>query len=216
MIASLWSDPVQIMLLVTFAGASVVYALVYMHTPIGRLRTLFKTLPIVMLAVLSFWMGGSTLLMSALILSAIGDYFLSLDKRFFIPGLVSFLLGHLAYIVLLAGLVSGPATLVGLGVVIIYSLGFASFLWGRTGKYRLAVMVYIGVITAMAALSLQLPETLRLVTYGAFIFVLSDTVLALRMFVFGEDHRSANTLSQIVWATYIPAQLAIVIGVTSL
>lgn len=213
MFSSLPVDPAQISLLGLIAATSLIYAARYLAAPNSLRRSLFKTAPVVLMALLAVLSGGPMLLVVALLLSATGDYFMSLHDRYFIPGLAAFLAGHLAYIGLFLA-IGGGASVVSFASLGVFAVIMAAYFWGRAGKYRLPVMAYIAVISVMAATSLHLPPTYTLAVYGAFAFVISDLTLALRMFVFGAKHPREVLLTHIVWATYIPAQMMILLGVT--
>lgn len=210
------SNPLIIALFGAVLATTLIYGVRYLDAPIGVRRSLFKTLPVTLLAVISLIEGG-WMLTAALLLCAAGDWFLSLDDRYFVAGLGTFLVGHILFIALFVGLSAGAMVGVIPAILIaVYAIGFASFLFKRAGRYRVPVLAYIAVISGMAVTSLGLPNGAGLATVGAFIFVISDTALALRMFVFEGLVKRTKVLSHIVWWTYIAAQLAIVVGVTSL
>jgi len=129
--------------------------------------------------------------------SLAGDVFLMLPRERFVAGLVAFLLGQLAYIVgfnstlprvnlpmlILALLVAGTAFQ-------IYRRIAAGLMSSGNGHLRLPVMIYTIVISLMllsAMLTLVRPEwqplQALLVAGGAFLFFLSDTILAWNKFV---------------------------------
>lgn len=154
------------------------------------------------------------LLMGALALSLAGDAFL-MFPGYFIPGLVAFLLAHLAYIALFRhGLPWFPsrralAATVGIGVAMY------AFLWqgGLPAGLRAPVAAYVLVIALMAAQAIGRATLLRdgasfAVALGAGFFMLSDTLLAINRFV------SPLPMSQVwVLGTYYAAQVLIVVGV---
>lgn len=216
MMADFWADPVQLGLLAALWASAVLYAARYILAEISLTRSVFKTLPVIAMAGISLSAGGPILLTIALVLCALGDYFMSLDDNWFVAGLSAFLAGHIVYIALFFGFISfefdGLAVL-SIGAALLYSIIFATLLWRRTGKYRTAVMFYIAVITVMAIFGLLMPSELRLITFGALIFVVSDTVLAIRMFVLNADDPRRKILWHTVWWTYIVGQFAILIGV---
>src|SRR5690606_24910031 len=83
---------------------SIAAALLYLPVlgrPPSLRRTAVKAGSVALLAALAFEAGGPLLLVAALALSALGDAALAQEKdRFFLAGLVSFLLAHIAYVVL--------------------------------------------------------------------------------------------------------------------
>lgn len=193
-------------------SSATIYGVLYLEREIGALRSFWKTLPVGIMAASGMIVGGPVLLPIALLLCAIGDYFLSRDDDRFVAGLSAFLAGHIVYIILFASLTNEfePHWLM-LGIILFSGI-FARYLWGVTGKYRWPVLAYIVVITAMAGVSLTLPPASSLAILGAFIFVLSDSVLAMRMFVL-TNSRTKRAFSRVVWITYILGQTLIFIGV---
>ena len=177
---------------------------------------LFKPLTMV-LALLLVARGGalrsSALLLLALAASLAGDVFLMLSG-YFIPGLVSFLCAHLAYIALFkrgqAWFPSRPALLLTLG----FGGAMYAVLWmgDLHPGLRGPVAAYVLVIALMAAQAIGRTTVLRdaasvLVAVGAGCFMLSDTLLALNKFVTPLPWAPLWVLS-----TYYVAQVLIVRG----
>ena len=192
--------------------AAAIYGL-FINSEPSVWRSFWKTAPAVLMAGVAVIFGGPALLILALLLSAVGDYFLSFEDKF-VPGLLAFLSGHVAYIMLFWQLADGAAFTWLVLFILLYSAGFAFYLWGKTHKYRWPVLVYIGVIAAMAGTALSLPAKHILATLGAVIFVLSDTVLAVRMFVVTHGKTRA-VLSWVVWVSYILGQALILFGLVA-
>ena len=151
------------------------------------------------------------LLMAALALSLAGDVFL-MFPGYFIPGLVAFLLAHLAYIVLLRQgqrwFPSRRALAATLGV----GAAMYAFLWqgGLPPALRAPVAAYVVVIALMAAQAIGRATVLRDraaigVAVGAGFFMLSDSLLAINKFVTPLPMAQAWVLG-----TYYAAQLLIV------
>jgi len=156
----------------------------------------------------SWWLLGA-----ALVGSLAGDAFLMVEG-FFIPGLVSFLLAHVAYIALFRqGVAWFPRPL---ALVATLGVGGAmyAFLWqgGLPVELRIPVAVYVTVIALMAAQAIGRAavlgdRTARQVALGACFFMLSDSLLATNRFV------QPLPLAQVwVLATYYAAQAFIVHG----
>lgn len=143
----------------------------------------------------------------ALALSWAGDLSLmGSGQAAFTAGLGSFLAGHVAWV---AALESRP----GVGLVrrnpllalpyLAAGIGLNAYLWDRTGKNRVPVIVYSAglVATALAAL-----DTGRAVTaIGGGLFLVSDSLLALERFA--EVRLPAH--EGLVMATYASAQAAL-------
>lgn len=123
----------------------------------------------------------------ALVLSLIGDVFLMLPRDLFVAGLVSFLFGHVAYIV---GLWSGDTSVAGLVVGAVAVAILAPWLGSRIlGAVRggdepelaVPVAVYIVVISAMVVSAGASGQPLALA--GALSFYASDALIAWNRFV---------------------------------
>ena len=129
------------------------------------------------------------LLVAALVGSLAGDAFLMVEG-FFIPGLVSFLLAHLAYIALFKQGVPVFTHRGALAATVGVGAAMSLFLWqgGLPPELRVPVAVYVLVIALMAAQALGRARALgdraaHQVALGACIFMLSDALLATNRFV---------------------------------
>jgi uncharacterized membrane protein YhhN len=153
-----------------------------------------------------------------LILSLAGDVLLMLPQQRFIGGLVAFLLAHVAYIVSL-NLTSLPP-FGGLSFMLaLVVIGLAGWLYRRLVVHvprplKLPVIAYLLVISGMllsAGLTLTRPDwavgPAALVTVGAALFFLSDSVLAWDRFV--APVRYGRVL---VMVTYHLGQFGIALG----
>jgi sterol desaturase/sphingolipid hydroxylase (fatty acid hydroxylase superfamily)/uncharacterized membrane protein YhhN len=156
---------------------------------------------------------GHAWLLAALLGSLAGDVFL-MFPGFFIPGLVAFLLAHLAYIALLrqdAPLLASPRAWLGVGAV---ALLVYVVLWtgGLPAGLRAPVAAYVLAIACMAALAIGRAQVLdntaaRLVALGAACFMVSDATLAINRFVSPLPHSAVWVLG-----SYYTAQCLIVMG----
>ena len=162
------------------------------------------TKPATMIALLLWlgWSGGFTgrLLWFglALVFGLFGDIFLLLPRRFFIAGLVAFLIGHLAY---MAGLWFSPAQLRLNHFIMIFLIGITLvlvapiILKGMRGKdfarkLKIPVLMYMCIISLMLFFAASTlfrvdwkPAAAGLAVSGAMLFFCSDTMLAYREFV---------------------------------
>ena len=145
--------------------------------------------------------GYGAVMLAGLVLCMAGDLFLIFSDRrkMFLAGLVSFLLGHLAYAAAFwsLGRFSWPAAtgLIGLALA-----GFRIHAWLKPGLGRMnrPVIAYIVVISIMVAASLSLAlndgldrEMRLLVPLGAALFYLSDLFVARNQFL---KQQTANRL----------------------
>ena len=164
----------------------------------------------------SLWFGVGVLL------SLAGDVFLMLSDRWFIAGLAAFLLAHVAYIIgLSAGLMNVSllwagilAVILVLGAVRILRRIAAGLVAKSLKKLVVPVQVYGLVITVMlflAMLTLSRPDWKAipavLVSLGAFLFYLSDIILAWNRFV--SPIRSGRVMNMIA---YHLGQIALIAG----
>jgi uncharacterized membrane protein YhhN len=190
--------------------SAAIYGFGFLNAEISHWRSFWKTLPLATMALFAAAFGNWPLA-TALVLSAIGDFFLSREDEKFTIGLVSFLAAHLLYIWLFWQLISAPALGRGQGAMLAYALVYGAFLWPRTGEFRLPVLAYIFVITIMVSTAFMLPSGFTPVVSGSLFFALSDSLLALEMFVI-TNPKTKITLSKIVWVSYILAQGLLVVG----
>ena len=189
---------------------------------IGWLHFLFKPLALsiaIFLAARRALAAGSItgfdgLLLAGLVASLAGDVLLMGPGGMFVPGLVCFLLAHLAYIALFrigVGLFPRPGAL---AATLLVGAGMYAFLWhgGLPAALRIPVGAYVVVIACMAAQAIGRAAVLRRtdpsaawVAVGACFFMLSDSLLAINKFVM------PLPLAQLwVLATYYAAQVLIV------
>jgi uncharacterized membrane protein YhhN len=199
------------------AAAALIYLLVVDFAP-SLARTAVKTLATALLAWLVIRLQGPWLLAVALVLSAVGDAFLSREgEKAFLGGLASFLFAHVAYVALFLQVGGGPAVLAepwrsaGLAMAAAPALAMLAALWRRVGPtLRLPVAAYMLAILAMftAALTTCSPP----VVAGAALFILSDTLLAIEKFVMAAISPHRAWVRHAVWALYYAAQLAITLG----
>ena len=178
-----------------FAGLAAVDALL---AAAGRDRERRLTKPLLMPTLLA---GKDRPTQRALALGGVGDVaLLGSGPTAFTAGLGAFLVGHAAWIAALRPHAQGAATP---GRVVPYVLGWAglnAYLWPRTGRDRIPVLVYSTALlgTALAALDTGRAK----VTAGGVLFMLSDTLLALEKFA--DVHLPAH--EGIVMATYTSGQ----------
>lgn len=170
------------------------------------LHWLFKPLTTLLIA-WSVWRMASAVpryrmwLLAGLALSTLGDVFLMLPVDAFVPGLASFLLAHLAYLLALRQrgrwfAAWWPFVLYALvaGVVL-------SQLWpGLPDALRVPVVIYVVVLAVMAAQALavwwrQRDAASASAAIGGACFVLSDALLAWDRFVGSFAAASAAVLA---------------------
>ena len=212
---------------VVFLGLGGVLALVYLGqlatgiVPEGHWqRSAAKTGATVALVAAGWVSDAPGLVLLGLALGAAGDFFLSRRGQvWFLAGMAAFAVGHLAYVdgfwaranaLGFTAPGSGQWALLGGLAVLIAVLG--RWLSAHADDLRLPVRGYALVIGLMAAAALILPEGpgRGLIWVGVGLFVLSDTLLALRLFVAGPAaHRP---LDLAIWPAYWLGQALILSG----
>jgi len=147
----------------------------------------------------------------ALVCCLAGDVFLMLPSDRFVPGLASFLVGHLAYVV---GLSlhpdwSGGRLVLGLVVVAVALAVLGRRVVGAVSRHDRAlvppVVAYMAAISAMVASAVATGDALAVV--GAGLFYASDTLIALDRF---ERPRAWAGLA--IMVTYHLGQLGLVLS----
>lgn len=166
----------------------------------GRDRFRRLTKPLLMPTLMA---GKPPATQKALALGGAGDIaLLASGPVAFTAGLGSFLLGHAAWVRALRPHSSGLLrTSPALGVPYVAAwAGLNAYLWSRTGKDRLPVLVYS---TALLATALAAADTGRKdIAAGGALFLVSDALLALEKF--GDVHLPVH--EGIVMATYTSGQ----------
>ncbi len=201
----------------------------WIGTERGWVRSRYFTKPAVLLALIAWfslangWGGADLWFGLALVFSLLGDISLMLPERYFLLGLVAFLLAHVLYIVgfnqsplnpdPLALVIIGLVAVSGLRVFTIIRSGLVRTNEGR--KLLAPVMVYslaISVMLISAWLCLFRPDwplpAAFLVGVGALLFFVSDSVLAYNRFIRRFPHGEL-----LVMTTYHLGQIAIIAGV---
>jgi uncharacterized membrane protein YhhN len=208
-----WAAPIY---LAVSALAAVFYLgldLVFVSVP-GM--AISKTLGIALLAAYAAF-SRAPLLALALILSACGDYALALTPPAREAGIAFFGSAHIVYILLFA-LAIHRFGWRNDGVVLMLALiafGAAMFVWLRPGLGEMAapVTAYLAVIVGMGALAAFVNGP-RLITLGAVLFVVSDSLIAAGWFRgLAVDFGRFDLHGAAIWITYYLAQAGIAVGV---
>ena len=148
-----------------------------------------KTLPIVCLALLAFrrfpgragWLMGMGFVMSGL-----GDVLLELPRTplRFQAGMGAFIFAHLCYTAnFLRHFSWRPDRAVFMGAVLCGAAAYGGFLFSYLGAMAVPILVYFGIILIMALSTALSRDSHWIAMAGAALFVLSDGLIALNMFV---------------------------------
>lgn len=182
-----------VVLLLTMTLAVAVVDWVAVHLQNKPLEYVAKPLTMVVLIAAVLAMDPSStaarsFFVAALFFSMVGDIFLMLPdrERWFVFGLGSFLIGHLAYIPGLALLgLSIPELGIGLVVVAVavglIGMRIVAGVRQREPKLALPVTVYMGVISVMVATAIGTGRIPAIV--GAALFFCSDALIAWNGFI---------------------------------
>ncbi len=208
-------------------GGLVVLDILVANSSFAQYRILTK--PLILLSLLIYFgysgkhLDKSTyfLTLAALILSFLGDVFLlfdSISNLYFILGLVSFLLAHLAYgFVFLKKWNKKPSWSIHIIALALISYGTALFLYLKSGLGALTypVILYVLGIMFMGISALRRIQKVNrksffFVFIGAVFFVISDSILAVHMF-----KQEIPWSSFLIMSTYALAQYLIVKGILS-
>lgn len=149
----------------------------------------------------------------ALAFSSLGDALLDFDpERFFVQGLLAFLVAHLIYILLFVRNWVRPLRPKGwqlalVAAVLIYSLLLSRWLAPNLVAVAGPVMLYICVITVMAVSAILAGFSKPWVYSGVILFLISDSILAVNKF-----KAPVPLGGYLVWTTYYLAQYGIATG----
>jgi uncharacterized membrane protein YhhN len=156
-----------------------------------------------------------------LIFGLLGDsllMFQHLNEFFFMFGLISFTLGHIAYSTAFyidynwAPKIEKKSTNLGIIFFGIFAIAFYLLLRPHLGKFNIPVLIYAIVIAIMVIMANSRRGKVKfisfnLIFYGAILFMISDAILGYQKFV--STFLFSNSLIMI---TYMPAQYLITIG----
>jgi uncharacterized membrane protein YhhN len=167
----------------------------------GRQRARWLTKPLLMPTLL---IGREPATQRALALGGVGDVALLGEGQVaFTAGLATFLAGHAAWIAALRRRPSRHLVRRHPWVALPYAFawtGLNAYLWPRTGRDRIPVLIYSAALTAMALTALDSGRTAT--GLGGGLFLTSDALLALERF--GGLELPAR--EGLVMATYAAAQ----------
>lgn len=148
------------------------------------------------------------------VLSLAGDVFLMLPRDRFIPGLVSFLLAHVAYVVGLLQLPASPAAAALGGVLVVAAIAtigarvLRAVRAGPRSGLLGPVFGYLVVISTMVVAAFATGPILAIA--GALVFYASDSILAEQRFV-----RPRSWAPVAVMVTYHLGQAALILSLVT-
>jgi len=148
--------------------------------------------------------------------STLGDVLLMLPGDYFLHGLVSFLVAHIAYLVAFSKRERLFASLAPFAAYALVAIAVLTYLWsGIPAPMRIPVVVYVAALGAMAAQAAAIWTIRRdrasaLAAVGGALFMLSDSLIAFNRF--GEPFDASRWM---VLTTYWMAQWLIARSVAS-
>ena len=170
-----------------------------------------KTASVALLALIALAVGAPLAVTLGLAFGALGDFFLTRRaEAAFLAGMAAFAAGHLAY----TGWMFTPehaTRMIWALPMVALALSTERWLLPQTGALKGPVRAYVWVITLMAMAATTLPLRLWPAMLGAALFVASDLLLALRLFV-AQDAQAQRRLSLLLWPAYWGGQALILLG----
>ncbi len=170
----------------------------------------FTTILIIMLAVLNLSESHIELgigILAGLIFSLLGDVFLMFEKKYFLHGLVAFLITHIFYA--LAFITGSEFFYGGLIPLLLFSIFIYLIIRQGLGKYNIPVIIYMLIASSMVWMAIN-----RFLTYkdtssifilcGSILFILSDGMLAINKF-----RREVKFAEVFILGSYYAAQFFI-------
>jgi len=197
-----------ILLCAASVAFAAIYAIGFAPGAPSPARSLVKTGAVAALALLGATVRAPLPVTAALVCGAVGDGCLSRpDTAAFLAGMAAFGLGHLLYALWAfdpAGVI--PCLWPGVAVAI---LAASTELWltPRTGALRWPVRAYVALIALMALAALT--RGTPFVVAGAALFLLSDLLLALDIFILKP---APPTVQRLIWTAYWLGQAMIIKG----
>ncbi|KAF1737905.1 Lysoplasmalogenase [Beauveria bassiana] len=223
------NNPTETAVLAVSVASAVLYLLHVRAVP-SKTRMTYKTLSTLLLACFAALRTGrlTSPLVAALALGSLGDAFLAWPgEANFLCGLASFLVAHLFYVALFAGLGSGTGTGGGVRIIIgqdgdawrkgvaggmlLLAPGMAAVLMPRVaGALRAPILVYTATILTMVLAVLTVRS--GTIVLGGVLFALSDSILATEEFVAARESGHRPWMQHAVWILYYSGQFLIAAG----
>lgn len=207
-----WTGP-------AYLGVAVFAALVFLVldqvTAGGGQIALVKVSGIILLAMYAAFRKALVLAL-ALLLSAGGDFALALNPPAMQAGIGFFGAAHLVYLAIFTGFIIKNGWRRD-GLVLAAALlafGIAMFVWLRPGMGELFVpaSAYLGIILLMV-IAAGLVRGPRLIVAGALLFLISDSLIAARLFREVLVFDGLDWGGVAVWITYFAAQFCLAVGI---
>ncbi|CAM2889706.1 transmembrane protein [Legionella steigerwaltii] len=180
------------------------------------LTTLLKPIPIALLMLFTLQVNCTNqvkiLLLFALGFSLIGDVFLTLPIKMALQiGILAFMATHCTYICLfLKNIQFRSKNVLSFLPILIFVLVSFYFLSPYLGEMKKPVAAYLCLLTLMVFCAFQVKQQSLLTRIGACLFLLSDFVLSLNLFVLSNNKPTAV----LIMLFYYIAQFLLVVSIT--
>lgn len=181
-----------------------------------KFRWFVKGLSIILLSVFAYFNCNESIasfLCISLLFSSLGDMFLAYnDEKFFIQGLITFLISHLIYSFLFFSnfsyhSLSIPSHIIISFIILTHAFFMLKILIPKLNHLKFPVLIYMTALIIMGFGAIYSNYSNPLLFLGALLFIISDSVLAIQKFL--GNFRGAN---QIIWITYYIAQIFILLS----
>lgn len=195
--------------LISFIGY--LSTLQYRPYPLSHLVKIIPIISLLFFAFINIPGSRGKLIVSGLFFSAIGDVFLSISgKGFFIYGLAAFGLAHIMYIFALSKLPEWKRKRMIFSMVfVLYGLFIGFWLFPNiidNGRF-IPVVIYFFLLMSVGISAVLGRNNHFLIIPGAFLFMISDSVIAVNIFI-----TKVPNSSFWIMLTYYPAQFLITYG----
>ena len=150
--------------------------------------------------------------LAALFFSFLGDVFLLDNNDMFLFGIAAFLITQLLYIKIIIGYLNNSSKSQKLQAILPFAIYFILLIYlliDNLGEYLIPVLVYGLTISVFGIVSLlnyiiNKSQTSKILLFGAFLFIASDSMIA-----FDRFYESKGIYSVLIMITYILAQYLI-------
>ena len=150
--------------------------------------------------------------LAALFFSFLGDVFLLDNNDMFLFGIAAFLITQLLYIKIIIGYLNNSSKSQKLQAILPFAIYFVLLIYlliDNLGEYLIPVLVYGLTISVFGIVSLlnyiiNKSQTSKLLLFGVFLFIASDSMIA-----FDRFYESKGFYSVLIMITYILAQYLI-------
>lgn len=171
---------------------SAIIAIIYRQQKNNKMFSVFKPLTTILIIILAFVIYKqssntyTSLMIVSLFFALVGDIFL-ISKKYFLPGLSSFLIAHIVFTVGFTSLFGFSWEIIPILVLIVFGAVFFNLLRKNLHKFTIPVIIYITVILLMnwQAIGLIFHDQSMVfigIAVASLLFTISDSILAYDMF----------------------------------